>query len=225
MKVKRQWRGILTGFAAGVLVMLLAGRIAGVYNREPEQNTGELQEEGQETGAVDREEMQTLTGKETVDGEPADKETADKETVDRGTEGIPKWDTTAEDTGQETDRYHISEHVQIPAGFTEQILLYGYIEYGIRKYNEATCQTATYACDMEEDMLAFDTEFCMADAGQEPYKTDLAKEIIPELANNIYNFRLRDQDHTIYMSIDTYNMKIYVYDAIVQRSTGYYLSQ
>ncbi|MDE6749692.1 MAG: hypothetical protein K2K21_11630, partial [Lachnospiraceae bacterium] len=91
-----------------------------------------------------------------------------------------------------------------------------YIEYGIRKYNEANQQTTIYSCNMEEDMLPYDTEFCMADTNKKPFKTDLAKEIIPELANNIYNFRLRNQDNTIYMSIDTYNMKIYVYDAIAQ---------
>ncbi len=202
--MKRQWQGVLSGFAAGMLLMLVISRIVSVHSAKPEQNTESQQEEQQKMDSVSEEEMQAMPDQESVAGEIADKET--------DAQGI----VVEENADEVNDGYYISDHVQIPADFTEQILLYGYIEYGIRKYNEANKQTDTYSCNLEEDMLPFETEFCMTDGDQEPFKTDLAKEIIPELVNNIYNFRLENQNTTIYMSIDTYNMKIYVYDAMSQ---------
>lgn len=90
--------------------------------------------------------------------------------------------------------------------------IYQYIEYGLRKYSEDNNQSDRYFCDIEEDLLPNDAVFSMKNDGEKPYKTDLAKEIIPELVNNIYNFRLTNLENTLYMSIDTYNMKIYIYD-------------
>ena len=197
--MKRQWIGVLSGFAAGMLLMLVISRIANVHSGKSEQNTESQQEEQQKTDSVCEEEMHEMPNKESAAGEITDKATV-----------------AEENANEVNDGYYISDHVMIPTDFTEQILLYGYIEYGIRKYNEANKQADTYSCNLEEDMLPFETEFCMTDGDQEPFKTDLAKEIIPELANNIYNFRLKNQNATIYMSIDTYNMKIYVYDAMVQ---------
>lgn len=208
--MKRQWKGVLLGFAVGILVMLVINtRSVNVPDDKPVESTKGQQEEQQQADSMDWEEMQEITNKEVADEETVNEETADEEIVNQKI-------VNQETMDQESDGYYISEHMQIPTNFTEQILLYGYIEYGIRKYNEANQQTTIYSCNMEEDMLPYDTEFCMADTNKKPFKTDLAKEIIQELANNIYNFRLRNQDNTIYMSIDTYNMKIYVYDAIAQ---------
>ncbi len=105
-------------------------------------------------------------------------------------------------------------NVEIPGSFAENLILYQYIEYGIRKYNEENNENDRYYCDIKEDQLPYDTQFTMKKEGDIPYKTDLSKEIIPELANNIFNFKLEGQNDTIYMSIDTYNMKIYIYDKI-----------
>lgn len=202
--MKKQWKGVLLGFAVGILAMLVINRSVNVPDDKPVENTKERQEEQQQVDSMDWEEMQEITNKEVAGEETVDEEIGNQKIVNEET------------TDQESDGYYISEHMQIPTNFTEQILLYGYIEYGIRKYNEADQQTTTYSCNIEEDMLPYDTDFCMVDTNKKPFKTDLAKEIIPELANNIYNFRLRNQDNTIYISIDTYNMKIYVYDAIAQ---------
>ncbi len=102
--------------------------------------------------------------------------------------------------------------VEIPQNFAEKLILYQYIEYGLRKYSEDNNKNERYFCDIEEDILPCDTEFSMKNEWDTPYRTDLSKEIIPELANNIYNFKLEGVNDTIYMSIDTFNMKIYVYD-------------
>ncbi len=104
--------------------------------------------------------------------------------------------------------------VEIPSNFAEKLILYQYIEYGLRKYSEDNNKNERYFCDIEEDILPCDTEFSMKNEWDTPYRTDLSKEIIPELANNIYNFKLEGVNDTIYMSIDTFNMKIYVYDEV-----------
>lgn len=123
-------------------------------------------------------------------------------------------EVVAEKNIPESNGFGITDNVEIPQDFVEELLVYEYIEYGIRKYNEDNQLNETYSVDIERNMLPFDTEFSMKDANAEPYKTDLAKEIIPELADNLYNFELIGQNKTIYMSIDTYGMKIYVYDMV-----------
>ena len=159
--------------------------------------------------------MLTITKMVNVqNGEP--EQNIEKQQEEQNKEDFVNGEEIQDAVNNEAGGYYVSAHMQVPVNFTEQVLLYGYIEYGIRKYNEANGQTIIYSCNMEEDMLPFDTEFCMMDTDKQPYKTDLAKEITPELANNIYNFRLKEQNNTIYMSVDTYNMKIYIYDAIAQ---------
>ena len=56
----------------------------------------------------------------------------------------------------------------------------------------------------------------MRNTREEAYWIDLAKEMIPELSNNIFNFKLENENRMLYMSIDTFNMKIFVYDAIAE---------
>lgn len=105
-----------------------------------------------------------------------------------------------------------SADIQIPTDFTARLLLYEYIEYGLRKYSEENHLNDRYFCDVEENILPYDTELCMSSTSEESFKTDLSKEIIPELSNNLYKYELIGDNQSIYMSIDTYNMKIYVYD-------------
>lgn len=192
--MKERWKNLFTGFIAGILMMLMLIGLLNVHSGKEEQTIEKQQEE------------------ECVRENLGEQEGADEQ---RETDFVNE-EAIQENTEEETDGYYISAHMQIPTYFTKKILLYNYIEYGVRKYNEENEQTTIYSCDMEEDMLSFDTEFCMTDADKKPYKTDLAKVMIPELSNNIYNFRLTSESDTIYMSIDTYNMKIYVYDAIVK---------
>lgn len=110
-----------------------------------------------------------------------------------------------------------SSDIQIPVDFAARLLLYEYIEYGLRKYSEDHHSNDRYFCDVEENILPYDTELCMNSTSEEPFKTDLSKEIIPELSNNLYKFELIGDNQSIYMSIDTYNMKIYVYDDLAEK--------
>lgn len=189
--MKKQWKCVLIGFVAGILIMLTINRLVNEYSDKQEQNI-EIQQK--EENISENQEMRKKQKEVNFMNSEDAQENVDKE----------------------INGFYISDHIRIPVNFTEQILLYEYIEYGVRKYNEENNQTTIYSCDIEEDMLLYDAEFYMIDADKEPYRIDLAKEIIPELVNNIYNFRLMSRDEIIYMSIDTYNMKIYVYDAIAQ---------
>lgn len=121
------------------------------------------------------------------------------------------------DIDNEKETFTKSSDIQIPADFTARLLLYEYIEYGLRKYSEDSHSNDRYFCDIEENILPYDTELCMNSASEEPFKTDLAKEIISELSNNLYKFELIGDNQRIYMSIDTYNMKIYIYDDLTKQ--------
>ena len=132
--------------------------------------------------------------------------------------------TFKSDSGEEIEeereeiskRIRISNNMELSKDFVAELLLYQYIEYGIRKYNEDHHLEERYYVDIESDMLPYNTKFCMKNAREEAYRIDLAKEMIPELSNNIFNFKLENEDRTLYMSIDTFNMKIFVYDAIAE---------
>lgn len=121
----------------------------------------------------------------------------------------------------ESDGVRVSDHVEIPQDFMEEMLLYQYIEYGIRKYNEDNNSSEHYYVELR-DMLPYDTKFYMREEDKEPFRTDLAKEIIPELSDNLYNFELKGEKENIYMQIDTHSMKIYIYDGILpDMESGY----
>lgn len=191
--MRQQWKDVLFGLVAGILIVLVGNVLINANNEKREQD----------------EEVQSI-------GEEIQQETVyalEQENAPQEESSILGHKKAQQETG---DNVRISLYMQIPFQFAEHMLLYEYIEYGIRKYNEANGQEIRYSCSIEEDMLPFDTEFCMVNANEEPFRTDLAKEIIPELANNIYNFELKNQNDTIWMSIDTYNMKIFIYDSIVQ---------
>ncbi|MCH5259704.1 MAG: hypothetical protein J1F18_08125 [Lachnospiraceae bacterium] len=191
--MRQQWMAVLFGLVTGILIVLV-GNVLINTNNEKQQQDEEAQSIGKEI------QLETAFALEQ--------------------ENVPREDSSIlgqEKAHQETfDNVRISTNMQIPLQFAEQMLLYEYIEYGLRKYNEANGQEIRYSCSIEEDMLPFDTEFCMINTDEEPFRIDLAKEIIPELANNIYNFELKNQNNTIWMSIDTYNMKIFVYDSIIK---------
>ena len=183
---KTQWKIGLIGFGAGMLVMLAGNTIFNLTGRDNNQ----------------------LLKKEVLqEQEELWQESVDETELNQSV--VEKAEDVKNGTGIKT-----GSNVEIPKKFAENIILYQYIEYGVRKYSEDNNKNDRYFCDIKEDWLPYDTEFTMKKEGDIPYKTDLSKEIIPELVNNIYNFKLEGQNDTIYMSIDTYNMKIYVYDKI-----------
>lgn len=114
--------------------------------------------------------------------------------------------------GNKVEDYMVSSNMKISGAFVRELYLYQYIEYGLRKYNEEKQSDKDYSCNVKEDMLSYYAELGMKQEGAESFKTDLAKELLPELRNNLFNFCLHGEDGTLYMQIDTYDMKIYIYD-------------
>ena len=188
--MKKRWKDVMAGFVIGILVVL----VGNVLLCRTDENAGEYlskMQEVQQGECFSEEETQRAEDKSEAS------KAADKDT-------------------KPPQGFRISGNIEIPQDFMEEIMLYQYIEYGVRKYNEDTGKNNRYSVDIHEDMLPYDTEFAMKTAGGKPYKTDLAKELLPELSDNIFNFILHGQDETKYISIDTYNMKIYLYDMIVE---------
>lgn len=183
---KKQWKTGLIGFGAGMLVMLIGNMLSNLA----EKDSGQILEK-------EILQEQDWLQKELID--EAELNQSEIENVEK----------VENETGIKT-----ATGVEISENFTKKLILYQYIEYGLRKYSEDNNQDERYYCDIEEDLLSYDTEFTMKNEGDMPYKTDLPKEIIPALSNNIYNFRLKGTNDNIYMTIDTYNMKIHVYDQI-----------
>lgn len=190
----KKWRYILIGFAAGCISLFAVRQLIkvdipeeiAVYEESPE-----MLEEGAELEKERTEESETQ--EKIVKEDEMQKEEA---------------------SGEFFNGYYADEQKEVIAStdFAKETLMYQYIEYGLRKYSEEKGQNKRYNCNIEEDLLPYDTEFRMKNEGEEPYKIDLAKELIPELANDIYNFKLEGEDETLYMSIDTFNMKIYIYN-------------
>ena len=188
--MKKRWKDVMAGFVIGILVFL----VGNVLLCRTDENAGEYlskMQEVQQGECFSEEETQRAEDKSEAS------KAADKDT-------------------KPPQGFRISRNMEIPQGFIEEIMLYQYIEYGVRKCNEDTGKNNRYSVDIHEDMLPYGTEFAMKTAGGKPYKTDLAKELLPKLSDNIFNFILHGQDETKYISIDTYNMKIYLYDMIVE---------
>lgn len=183
--MSKQWKFTAVGFCIGICVML----IFNFFTNSKEENR-----------MVDSQEDVSNLEDEYI-------ESAKNENAEMGSNEIGE----TEHKELESSGIRISDNVEVSHNFVEELLLYQYIEYGIRKYNENSGDEKQYYVDLK-DMLPYDTEFCMQNDDSEPFKTDLAKEIIPELSNNLYNLELIGEDGSIYMQIDTYNMKIYIYD-------------
>lgn len=186
--MKRQWRDRFVGFMAGIFCILAVGLF--VHGMKTEEKSEDNSQE--RLGAAITEQKRNLKNQKEV---------------------MCQEDSEAEEK-YEPRGFRVTEHMEISQSFIEELMLYQYIEYGVRKYNQDTGKNEQYSLDIERDMLPYDTVFTMKEADDKPYKTDLAKEMIPELSGNLYNFILHSQSEDRYISIDTYNMKIYLYDSI-----------
>lgn len=193
--MREKWKSILIGFFIGCCVIIVMNLMVKMDDK-----VGELQED------VYVEEQVLPALEESASGEDGNAEAAEEEAITIDADNAKQLENI---TG--TDMIQISESTYAPLVFVEELYLYQYIEYGIRKYNEDRNSQERYSVDIEKDMLPYDTEFTTK-GNENHYKIDLAKEIIPELSNNLYHFRLEGESgKIIYMSIDTFNMKIYVY--------------
>ncbi len=209
-KVNKQWRSAAAGFAVGLCVMLAINLFTGDRDRNERGIQGDA---GMTENASEEINEMDDAGAEHADMESTEAENDDNMVGDGKAVNREAENSGHEEAAEEDCPVRISDNIDVSQGFIEELLLYQYIEYGLRQYNEKSNSEKQYYVDIK-DMLPYDTEFCMKDENAIPFKTDLAKEMIPQLSENIYNFELIGSDENIYMSIDTYNMKIYVYDDV-----------
>lgn len=206
--MSKQWKNFAAGFAMGICVMLSFN----AFRNNKEGNRWETQSDASIPENINGEILETEnSGTENTETENTETESIEAENAEARNREAEINDY--EDTKAEDSAVRISDNIDISQDFVEELLLYQYIEYGLRMFNEKSNSEKQYYVDIR-DMLPYDTEFCMDEEGEIPFKTDLAKEMIPQLSNNIYNFELVGKNESIYMSIDTYNMKIYVYDDV-----------
>lgn len=210
-RMKNSWKYATVGFVVGLIMMFCIGNFINKKQIDEEIPEIHQQDEAGQPGTerptpTSTAEPITIEGKET-----------EGQQVETGQESAYKSDggEEMEEEGEEISKgIRMSNNMELSEDFVAELLLYQYIEYGIRKYNEDHHLEEKYYVDIESDMLPYDTKFCMKNAREEAYRIDLAKEIIPELSNNIFNFMLENENKMLYMSIDTFNMKIFIYDAV-----------
>lgn len=190
-KVMSKGTNLFVGFAAGILVMALLNGMG--TDRKKETQEG-IQSEVQLTDLTEKDNNRVSEEAEICQEDICESEVCEELT---------------------SDSIYVFNNMEISQDFIKEMLLYQYIEYGIRKFNESNGYELRYSVNLQ-DMLPYNARFYMKDENEEPFKTDLAKEMIPELSNNLYNFELENDMQNRYMSIDTYNMKIYVYDGMVK---------
>ena len=209
--MKNSWKYATVGFAMGLIVMFCIWNFMG---KKPANEDISKIHQYDKAGQAGTEEPTPVEELIIVE---------DEETEEQQVMAEPE-STFKSDSGKETGGegeeiskgIRISNNIELSEDFVAELLLYQYIEYGIRKYKEDHHLEERYYVDTESDMLPYDTKFCMKNVEEEAYRVDLAKEMIPELSNNIFNFKLENKNMLLYMSIDTFNMKIYIYDAVVE---------
>lgn len=84
------------------------------------------------------------------------------------------------------------------------------VDYAIEKYCNEKGVENTYSYQLLESMLHHDTHI----RGENKYTYDLDRQISSELANNRHIFRITGSENAIYVDINTYRMKMYVYEDI-----------
>lgn len=84
------------------------------------------------------------------------------------------------------------------------------VDYAIEKYCNEKGVENTYSYKLLESMLHHDTHI----RGENKYTYDLDRQISPGLANNRHIFRITGGENAIYVDINTYRMKMYVYEDI-----------
>lgn len=209
--MKNSWKYAAVGFVVGLIVMFCIGNFIG--KKQTDEEISEIYQHD-EAGQISTERPEPTEEPIILeDKKPEEQQVmAEPESTIKSDSG-----EEIEEEGEEISKgIRISNNMELSEDFVAELLLYQYIEYGIRKYNEDHHLGERYYVDIESDMLPYDTKFCMKNAREEAYRIDLAKEMIPELSNNIFNFKLENENRTLYMSIDTFNMKIFVYDEVVE---------
>lgn len=88
--------------------------------------------------------------------------------------------------------------------------LKSFVDYAIQKYCEEKGIENSYTYQLLRNMLHHDTRI----KGENKYTYDLNRRISPQLTNDRFTFKMSGQYNTIFVVIDTYRMKMYVYEDI-----------
>lgn len=111
-------------------------------------------------------------------------------------------------TEKEYDEY--AEETILSDNTYENIrMLNDYLEYAIQKYCDETGNTNNYSYEIFDSMLHQDTRI----EAEYFYTYDLKKDINTQLACNRFVFEVSGIKNSLFIVIDTYRMKIYIYES------------
>ena len=102
-----------------------------------------------------------------------------------------------------------SENLITQDVYDDLVQLKSFVDYALEKYCDDKMIENTYSYQLFENMMHHDTFI----RGEATYIYDLNKKITQNLSNDKYFFRI-GEDPTIIIVIDTYRMKIYIYEEI-----------
>lgn len=86
------------------------------------------------------------------------------------------------------------------------------VDYAIERYCSETGKENTYTYQIIDNMMHHDTRISARTTRKEGYVFDLDKIVPSGLAYNKFTFEIQGEGDTIYVIINTYRMKMYVYD-------------
>lgn len=88
-------------------------------------------------------------------------------------------------------------------------ILQDYVKYAVQSYCAETGKIDNYTFNIFDDMLHNSTKI----TANEFFQFDLNKSITRQLAGNKFIFEVKGESNDLYVVIDTYRMKIYVYES------------
>lgn len=108
------------------------------------------------------------------------------------------------DKGDVDERIFISKELQRSL---EQLEIF--VDLAITRYCDEKSIENRYTFELFEDMLHYNTRIYDV---EEKYTYDLDKTIFPDLTNNRFLIKVEGGYNTIYVEVNTYRMKLYVYE-------------
>ena len=107
------------------------------------------------------------------------------------------------DKGDVDERIFISKELQRSLEQLET-----FVDLAITRYCDEKSIENQYTFELFEDMLHYNTRIYDV---EEKYTYDLDKTIFPDLTNNRFLIKVEGGYNTIYVEVNTYRMKLYVY--------------
>lgn len=118
-------------------------------------------------------------------------------------------DEEAEITEEETTEQE-NENLITQDVYDDLIQLKSFVDYALEKYCGEKGVENTYSYELFENMIHHNTMI----EGETPYVYDLNRRISKRLVNDKYYFMMDGKENQIIVLIDTYRMKIYVYENV-----------